>query len=207
MAIKLTNNTQRFTILLTHSRTPTTCKPSSSKAQTPVITLQNDSQKQGKTFFIKKRIIKSLKKIKIQMFLVFAITYHSANKVWQISNTENTLTGQKIACLKSLFSSPSCPFFIKICSKMLQSTTTTWQPTFQLFLLLKLFLVLVMKQHHFFCSYTNPCCAFCLPFFPAGVALLFQCPKDEVCRNTAKEHGQNVTLGIYPFFLQISSEN
>lgn len=87
------------------------------------------------------------------MLLVFAITYHSASKVWQISNTENTLTSQKIACLKSLFSSPSCPFFIKICSKMLQSTTTTWQPTFQLFLLLKLFLVLVMKQHHLAISF------------------------------------------------------
>lgn len=89
---------------------------------------------------------------------------------------------------------------------MLKSTTSTWQPTFQLFLLVILFLVLLMK-HHYLAIYTNPYCAFCLPFFPAGVALLFQCPKHEVCRNTAKQHSQNLTLGVYPFFVQISSEN
>lgn len=87
---------------------------------------------------------------------------------------------------------------------MLKSTTSTWQPTFQLFLLF--ILVLLMKQHYL-AIYTNPYGAFCLPFFPAGVAPLFQRPKHEVCRNTAKQHSQNVTLGVYPFFVQISSEN
>lgn len=88
------------------------------------------------------------------MFLVVVITYHSPNKVWPISSTENTLSAQKIACInKSLFSSLSCPFFIKTCLKMLKSTLSTQQPTFQLFLLFKLFLALLIKQHYLAISF------------------------------------------------------